>query len=84
MVGIGYAMARRSRASRSDPSGLRREETFRNSRGHGRHPLQYGATGPRPRCLGQFRLSFLAEPRWVPRSSGEVRFEPWHTLFLIP
>ena len=33
-----------------------------------------------PRRLGQFPLSFPAESRWVPRSSGEVRSEPWHTL----
>src|SRR5207249_10789899 len=51
-----------------------RAEAFRNSRGGGR---------VRPRRLGQFRLSFSAEPRWTPRSSGEVRFEPCHTLLLM-
>jgi|SRR5438034_6739505 len=33
----------------------------------------------RSQCLGQFQLSFPAKARWVPRSSGEVRSEPWHT-----
>jgi hypothetical protein len=83
-VEIGCARARRSRTSRSGPSGLITHctsksngspaEAFRNSRGGGR---------VRPRHLGQFRLSFSAEPRWTPRSSGEVRFEPCHTLVLI-
>jgi hypothetical protein len=54
----------RSLASRSGPFGLRRSETFWNSHGRGR---------ARPRCLGQFQLSLSAEPRWAPRSSGEVR-----------
>jgi hypothetical protein len=31
------------------------------------------ATVLRPRCLGQFQLSFLAQPRRIPRSSGHVR-----------
>ena len=33
----------------------------------------------RSQCLSQFQLSFPAEPRRVPRSSGEVRAEPWYT-----
>ena len=54
----------RSRASRSDPSGLGRAEAFRNSLGRG---------CTQPRSLGQFRLSSPAQPRWGPRSSGNVR-----------
>ncbi len=34
----------------------------------------------RPRCLGQFRLSLSTESQWAPRSFGEVRAKPCHTL----
>jgi len=33
----------------------------------------YIGRGRQPRCLGQFQLSFLLKPRWVPRFSGKVR-----------
>jgi hypothetical protein len=36
-------------------------------------PLPGGILRKFPRGLGQFPLSFLAKPRWVPRSSGDVR-----------
>jgi len=44
--------------------------SFRNSLGH----------GLRPWCLGQFRLSSPAEPRWAPRFSGEVRSWPCRAM----
>jgi hypothetical protein len=50
-------------ASRSDPFGLDRVETFWNFRGHGLQPW----------CLGQFQFSSSVEPRWVPRSFSDVR-----------
>ena len=40
-----------------------------------------GATGPRPRCGGQYRLS-LSRRRAGPRRSGEVRSGPRHTQML--
>ena len=59
----------RSRTSRSDPSGLCRAEAFGNS----------FASGLPPWSFSQFPLSFPAEARWVPRSSGEVRSGPGRT-----
>jgi hypothetical protein len=49
-------------ASRSDPFGFDRVETFWNFRSH----------GLRPWCLGQFQFSSSIEPRWVPRSFSDV------------
>ena len=62
MMVLSWQLALRFLASQSDPSGLDRVEVFWNSRSH----------GLRPWCFGQFQLSFSAEPRWVPRSFGEV------------
>jgi len=53
----------RSSASRNGPFGLCQAEAFWNSRGRSR----------RPRCRGQFQLSFPAKSRWAPRSSGWFR-----------
>ena len=66
----GDAVAVRAPTSRTDPSGLHRVEAFWNSRRHGLATV----------CVGQFQLSFPAQPRWMPRSSGEARNPRRHPL----
>lgn len=66
----GDAVAVRAPTSRTDPSGLHRAEAFWNSRRHG-----LATVG-----VGQFQLSFPAPPRWIPRSSGQVRNPRRHPL----
>jgi hypothetical protein len=71
-MSAGVAGLTRSSASRSDPPGPQRAEPFWNSLSHGLRPCYFG----------QFQLSFPLRPRRVPRSSGEFRSHPGHTLSL--
>ena len=56
----------RSRTSRSDPPGLQRAESFWYSR----------RRGLRPRCGGQYQLSFSPESRWVPAPPVKSALSP--------